>query len=141
MELVSDGTCFACGEDNKHGLHMKFDYDLEACTSTCRWRADERFSGFDGVLHGGIVATLLDEVVANLCYTLGTPVVTAEMKVRYMLPVPTEAELVIKGRLENQKKRIFYGFAEILLPDGTAAAKAEIKFLQTKKPAKSAGEV
>lgn len=133
MELESNGTCFACGVDNKYGLHMKFEYDLEKGTSLCRWTASERYHGFDGVLHGGIVATLLDEAVANLCYTADIPVVTAEMNVRYLKTVPTGVELLIKGRIEELKKRIIYGFSELELPDGRVAAKAELKLMLLKK--------
>jgi uncharacterized protein (TIGR00369 family) len=133
MELESSGTCFACGVDNEHGLHMKFEYDLEMGTSVCRWTATERFHGFDGVVHGGIVATLLDEAVANLCYTAKIPVVTAEMNIRYVKTIPTGVELVVEGRIEQLKRRIIYGFSQIVLPDGEVAAKAELKLMTIKR--------
>jgi uncharacterized protein (TIGR00369 family) len=78
--------CFGCGPQNPFGLKLKFEEtDNEVLT---RWDPVEYFQGYFNVLHGGIIATLLDEVAAwYIQVKLGTSGVTSELKIRYIHPV------------------------------------------------------
>jgi uncharacterized protein (TIGR00369 family) len=78
--------CFGCGPSNQCGLKLKFEEsDDEVFT---RWEPAPHFQGYFNVLHGGIIATLLDEICAwYVQVKLGTSGVTSELKVRYLHPV------------------------------------------------------
>jgi uncharacterized protein (TIGR00369 family) len=91
-------NCFGCGPENALGLRLRFfetddgvelDYVVPA-----------HFAGPPGAVHGGIQATLLDEVLCMTAYAKrGTGVVTGELTVRYLRPAPTDTPLVVRGRI------------------------------------------
>lgn len=97
-------TCYGCGGDNPRGLRLEFfetDDGVEA-----RYSVPEHMQGAPGIAHGGIQATLLDEVLCMTAYAkLGRPVFTGELTVRYLEPVPTLTPLVIRGRIAEERGR------------------------------------
>jgi acyl-coenzyme A thioesterase PaaI-like protein len=58
--------CFGCGPDNPYGLHLQFTLDATAQTATARVHLDRHFEGPPGHIHGGIIATLLDEAMSKV---------------------------------------------------------------------------
>jgi acyl-coenzyme A thioesterase PaaI-like protein len=72
--------CFGCGQDNPIGLKMKFEPDGKGIKAI--FTADERYQGWPGYLHGGIVGCLLDEVMSNAAYIQGIRCVTAKFESR-----------------------------------------------------------
>lgn len=97
LEFVADHMCFACGRDNPIGLHLSFAFDGEEYVT--RFVADARLQGYHGIVHGGIVATVLDEVMARLVWEVAGPSATARLSVRYCRPVPVEQPVVVRGRI------------------------------------------
>lgn len=78
--------CFGCSPANPIGLALSFEEDGDGIAT--EWAADSRYVGFDGVLHGGIQATLHDEIASWFVFArLGTAGFTSEMTVRYLSPV------------------------------------------------------
>jgi len=65
------GNCFVCGEKNPGGLQLSFQIDEEKQTLKTIFVGKPVFQGYDGIVHGGIVSTLLDEAMAKLAYELG----------------------------------------------------------------------
>src|SRR5436305_1243024 len=77
--------CFGCGPGNPHGLHLHFHEHDGVVTST--FTTEQWQEGWEGVIHGGILATLLDESMAYVLYFAGIRAVTARMEVRYRRPL------------------------------------------------------
>lgn len=129
MELQSDTYCFACGKDNPIGLAMTF--TEEGGDYVCHWTPRPEHQGWSRILHGGIVSTLLDEVMTWRLVSLGKRVVTAEMTVRLKQPTPLDEELTIRARVTASRRRFHEVEAEIALPDGTVTATATGKFIES----------
>lgn len=131
--------CFICGVRNEAGVQAAF-YETEAADGTPviegRWIGRHDHQGYPGRMHGGVAAGVLDEVMAR-CITRGDnalnpPVwgITAEMTVRYLAPVPLGVELVARGWITRERSRLFEAEAELLLSDGTVAARAVGKYMK-----------
>lgn len=92
------GQCFGCSPANPHGLRLRFWRSEQGCFT--KYAVPEHLCSFDGVAHGGVVATLLDEVSAwTVIARLGRIGITRDISVRYLRPVPTGAEIMVEGRL------------------------------------------
>lgn len=110
--------CFGCGPENPAGLRLEFQETAEGVE--VRYTVPTDLQGAPGIVHGGIQATLLDETLCMTAYAkLGVPVVTGELTVRYLRPVPTGAGLLIRGRLVEEKGRSAFIEGAILLADGS----------------------
>ena len=107
------GHCFGCGPKNPEGLHLAFEIDQEAHTATARIVLDERYQGAPGYVHGGIIATLLDEAMSKLNRPLGVLAMTRQMDVSYLKPVPLRTELVVRSRFLRREGRKLFHEAEL----------------------------
>ncbi len=120
--------CFVCGRENPHGLHLTFYEDLTRGIVWSEVTLDEAYQGYPGIAHGGILATMLDEV-AGRAINVGAEEdvfwVTARLEVRYRQPTPTGVPLRIEGRVLEQRARSARTSAAIYLPDGSVSAEAE----------------
>lgn len=104
--MESQSRCFVCGQANPNGLRIQFhlaeDESVEA-----RWIPKETWEGFPGIIHGGIVATVLDEAMSKAVAALGCKALTAELKVRYRKPASCGQEYAVRGWvIARQKRRI-----------------------------------
>ena len=104
--LLDKHLCFGCSDKNPIGLKLNFTKDGDTIAAV--WKPNEHYQGFYQVLHGGIQATLLDEVagwvVQVVCQTSG---VTSEMKVTYHKPVSTsDEEIRIEARILQDRKSV-----------------------------------
>jgi uncharacterized protein (TIGR00369 family) len=118
--------CFGCGVDNANGLAMAF-YEVGPGHVACEITVPEHFQGYPGVVHGGVVATMLDEI-ANRAALIGDHsrmMMTAKLTTRYRKPVPVGQPLKIEGWLERDRGRFAMAKGEIRLADGSLAAEAE----------------
>jgi uncharacterized protein (TIGR00369 family) len=86
--------CFGCGKDNAAGLRLDFEI-LDDGRLETRFSPRDIHGGWDGVFHGGLMATLLDEAMLAYLYLTGTNAVTAELTVRFRQPVRLGEELVV----------------------------------------------
>ena len=86
-------------------------------------------------MHGGLIATMMDEIMGKWLWDHGFTAMTAEMTVRYSAAVPIGAELTIEGKMVSQKRRLLEMAASVTLPDGTVAARARAKFLKVEPAA------
>lgn len=102
---MSEG-CFGCGVDNTQGLHLEFS-EADDRSAECTTVLPEAYAGEPGTLHGGIQATLLDEVLCKAAqydmWSRGVDavIVTASMELRYRAACPTEEKLTITGVVES----------------------------------------
>lgn len=119
-------NCFACGLDNPHGLALSF-YELGPDRLESRYSVPDRFEGYPGIVHGGVIASMLDEIVSRTAM-IGQHdefMMTARLEIKYRQPVPTHVELQLLGFLTRRKGRTATARGEVRLPDGTLGAEAE----------------
>jgi len=92
------GACFGCSPNNPHGLKLRFRHAEQGCVTRCS--LPDSLCGFDGLVHGGILSTVLDETAAYALFAhLGRFAVTREMTTRFIKPVATNTEIVVEGRV------------------------------------------
>jgi uncharacterized protein (TIGR00369 family) len=128
----SSKMCFVCGEMNDFGLRAKF-YETDNNELVALINPSEQHQGYPGRLHGGIAATILDEIIArSICNGKDEQQwgVTLELKVKFRKPIPLGQELKIVGRVTSEGTRSFEGTAEIVLPNGEIAVSAEGKYMK-----------
>lgn len=136
LKLVDDHFCFACGKNNPDGLALKFEYP-EPGRCRAGFVPVAKFQGWKGVLHGGIVSTLLDEALAHALGSSqsgvgGSGAVTAELNVRFRKPVPIGSPVVLTGRVLRVKGRVAEAESEITDGQGTVLASATGKLVKPK---------
>lgn len=131
MKFEDNNRCFVCGKGNPHGLQL--DFRLDGDEYYTEFYADARYQGYTGVTHGGISATILDEVMAKHLTSQGLGVVTAGMEIRYKKPVPTGATVRFVSRMVEHKRNLYRMAAAAYLPDGTVAVEASGKFVEIGK--------
>jgi len=122
--------CFACSPNNPIGLKLVFEHEGDICRAS--FVAGPEHQGWNGVMHGGLVTTMLDEVMAQWLWSRDMSIMTAEMTTRFVNPVPIGVKLTIESRLVANKRRLFLMEADATLPDGTVVAKATAKFVPVK---------
>jgi len=82
---MESDQCFVCGKDSAHGLHL--DIQDGAGWSYCEWIVQPDYVGYKTVLHGGIIAAILDDMMAHALYYKDIDVVTAHMALDYLEPI------------------------------------------------------
>lgn len=121
-------SCFVCGQDNPIGLHLNYEYtDGEA---RAHLEIDPVYAGYPGVVHGGIVTALLDEIMVKTIENLGIWAVTANIEVRFRHPVPVKTPLQLTGRLTKGKTKMFRTEGILASEDGAILAEASAVFVK-----------
>ena len=121
--------CFACGAQNIQGLRLHF--WREGAVVVTEFTPDVRFQGFPGVVHGGIIATLLDETLNRTAFAKGRWMMTAKLEIRYKNAAPIGRTLRVTARPIISRSRLVTAEGEVTLADepGTVLASAEGSFL------------
>jgi len=104
-------NCFACGTLNAHGLHLDLHVDGERCWTELAIPA--RFQGWDEIAHGGIVSTILDEVMAWSLVDHDNWGLTARLSVDYKRPVPLDEPILAEGWITRSRRRLIHTAATI----------------------------
>lgn len=104
LKLEDDNQCFACGMENPDGLRIE--WAIEGLTTTAQFTPDRKYQGWKGIVHGGIIATLLDEAMTRLACIIFQGALTAEMTVRYVAPAPIGQLLSIRGEIVSQRRNL-----------------------------------
>lgn len=121
-------SCFACGSDNPHGLQLKFRVDPDG-TATASLVPGSQWEGLRGVVHGGIVTTLLDEAMAKAVAAIACKSMTAELRVRFRQYAETGERLQVRGWVLRNKTRLIKTEATLIAADGSERAHAWAVFL------------
>ncbi|MEI7541673.1 MAG: PaaI family thioesterase [bacterium] len=127
---IDDRYCFACGEKNPIGMHLHFvltDEGIEA-----KYAFPKELQGYSGIVHGGMISLLLDEVMVNLPWLkLKQPVVSADIRIKFIKPLKIGEIVVAKAFIEKQKKNIFWVKSVLIRErDGVKVAEAEAVCVQ-----------
>jgi uncharacterized protein (TIGR00369 family) len=124
-------NCFVCGQGNPRGLHLEL-RNVDG-TAEASFTPDATLEGYDGVVHGGIVSALLDEVMVwSAFYITGFHAVTAELTVRFVKPLPVGKPCLVQGRVMENKGRIIKTEADIRNGEGIVLARGEGKLFLVK---------
>jgi uncharacterized protein (TIGR00369 family) len=105
-------SCFACGRKNDHGLHLAFKDDSYGCS--CSIAIPQHFQSYSGVVHGGIVATMLDAAMVHSLrlQNNGAPI-TCRLEVKYLRAVPSDALLTIRAKPKGKRGKIVLADAQL----------------------------
>lgn len=133
IEPKPDNFCFACGGANSHGMHLTFEQDDAAQRIRGLFRMPSHYQGGAGLVHGGIIATLLDEVMAKVSRFAGDHAVTANLTVEYLRPVPVDSDIVVEGWELERNGRDRFRQGEIRNAAGLLLARARGHFVEIGK--------
>ena len=98
-------TCFGCGPENEFGLKIKLTFDESVGEVVGDYKIPDKFCSANGLIHGGIIATILDESQGLLCQCLGYPVMTKKLEVEYKKFITKDNTANIRAWLSNVDKR------------------------------------
>ena len=121
--------CFGCGPANQTGLRLDFLLADDGSVVSFPVVASA-FEGHPGYLHGGIIATLLDEAMSKAVRARGSSSMTRKMEVDYLRPVPSEVPLRLEGRIVRNEPRKHWAEARILDEKGKLLAEAKGLFIE-----------
>ena len=123
--------CFVCGMHSPVGLKARF-WDNGVNEVRATYIVEEKYQGYPGITHGGIVASLLDETAGRVVMIQNPDrfFMTAKFEIRYRQPVPTRTELALIGHMIKDRGRLIQAHGEIQLPDGTVAAEANVTLVE-----------
>lgn len=96
--------CFACGPGNPVGLQLQFEHVDGAVRA--RFIPNQWHEGWAGVVHGGVVGTLIDEAMAYALFLTGQRVVTARLELRYRAPAQEGDDLCVEARVIRDARRL-----------------------------------
>ena len=125
----ANNRCFGCGPANPTGLHLQFMLAPDGSVVS-EAVITGAFDGHPGNLHGGVIATLLDEAMSKAVRAQGRFAMTRKMDVDYLRPVPSGAPLRIKGHIVRNERRKYWAEAAILNADDTVLAQATALFIE-----------
>jgi uncharacterized protein (TIGR00369 family) len=129
MAHSAQNRCFGCGEANSSGLHLKFLLASDGSVVSFP-SVPDTFEGHPGYLHGGIIATLLDEAMSKSVRARGLSAMTRHMEVDFQRPVPSCTQLRIEGRVVRSDGRKHWTEAKILSPESSVLAHAKGLFIE-----------
>jgi acyl-coenzyme A thioesterase PaaI-like protein len=124
-------SCFVCGSDNPRGLHLAFQANEDG-EMIAEWIPEPEMEGYQGIVHGGIVSTVLDEAMAKVVDATGADALMVELRVRFRLQVSSGSPVHVRGWIESRNKRKINAEATLTGADGAELAHAWAVFLRLK---------
>jgi uncharacterized protein (TIGR00369 family) len=131
MVHVAQNRCFGCGPANAAGLRLEF-LLAEDGSVVCLPTIPEIFEGPAGYLHGGIIATLLDEAMSKSVRARGVTAMTRQMEIDYQRPVQSGAPIRLEGRLVRSEGRKHWTEARLLNHRGHVLAEGKGLFVEVR---------
>lgn len=129
VAIESANMCFACGPDNPIGLRIKFALDDGLCTG--EFTAGEHHVGYENTVHGGIIFSALDDVMANVLYLQNIKAHTARCEVRYRKALEVGQPVLLRGWIEDERRRLIVLKGEVrLVSDDSLVADCEASFMR-----------
>ena len=128
LKLADDDWCFVCGGSNPIGLKLQFAQEGDEYVTY--FTPAKEHQGYTGIVHGGIVSTVLDEVMARYVYVMGHNAVTAEMTVRLKKPARVGSTMRFAGRIESENGRLILCGATATDEQGKLIAEATARMLK-----------
>jgi uncharacterized protein (TIGR00369 family) len=132
MVHSAQNRCFGCGQANATGLRLEFLLAPDGGVVT-QPTVGDAFEGHPGYLHGGVIATLLDEAMSKSARARGLNTMTRKLEVEYLRPVPSGAPLRVEGRLVQSEGRRHWMESEVKDAEGTVLAQGKGLFMEVRK--------
>ena len=126
---AAQNRCFGCGQANPTGLQLEFLLAPDG-TVVCPTAISDSFEGHPGYLHGGIIATLLDETMSKAVRAKGLTAMTRHLEVDYRRPVPSSTPIRMEGRVARSVGRKHWVEAQVLDGEGKALAHGKGLFIE-----------
>lgn len=130
MIEFEDKICFGCGKDNSIGLKLELEFDDDTKTAFGQYAAHELLEGPPNIIHGGIIATILDETMITVNKYMEIMAITSEITIRYLQPAFIKENLYIRGWYVKKSKRVVENRAEIENEMGKIVARAKGKYME-----------
>jgi len=127
--FADDGYCFVCGYENPIGLKLDFAFDGK--TIRTEYVPPKEHQGYMNIVHGGIVSTLLDEVMVKVAIELGKPAVTAQMDIRLKKAVSIGTKITISAEITKETRKTLEAYAKATV-NGEVIADARGKLIKIK---------
>ena len=124
-----EGGCFFC--QNGQFFDVWYQFDPEKDFAWCEIKFDEKHQGPPGAVHGGVIATILDEVMSMATGNY-FPAFLAKLTVEYKRPVPLYVKVKVEGVVRRKSGRKIWVDGRIVLPDGTETTRAVGLYIQPK---------
>ncbi len=131
MVHMAQNRCFGCGQANPTGLHLEF-MIAEDGSVVCLTTIASSFEGPSGFLHGGIIATMLDEAMSKSMRAKGLTTMTRQMEVEYLRPIHSGAPIRVEARMVRSEARKHWSEARILSPRGHVLAEGKGLFVEVR---------
>ncbi len=128
MDLTDDGYCFVCGPKNPVGLKLEFSFDGRTMKTV--FCPQKEHQGYMNIVHGGIIATLLDEIMVKLAIEMGMPAVTARMDIRLKKALKVGKRIVVEATIKKDTRKTIEAYAKAVTADGVIAADARGKLIK-----------
>ncbi len=112
--------CFVCGPDNPIGLKLRFAREGEEIRA--EFTPTEWHVGYEGLIHGGILAALIDDALANVWFLRGQEAVTAKIEVRFRREARPGERLIVTARETGRKAGMMTARAEVARAGGEIVA-------------------
>lgn len=130
-EQLAEHHCFGCGDQNPIGLQLRFRQLPEGNGVWARFETSRNHEGYLGMLHGGILSTMMDEAMSWAVTDAGLIGVTGRMSVAFRRPAPVGQELIVIGEVAAERRRVIETVGSVLLAEtGEQIAEAEARFVR-----------
>jgi uncharacterized protein (TIGR00369 family) len=128
---TAQNRCFGCGPANPIGLHLVF-YVADDVSVVCKPVIAANFEGPPNLVHGGIIATLLDEAMSKAVRVRGLTAMTRQMEIDYLRPVPSATQIRLEGKLVRSEGRKHWTAAQIFDEKSKLLATAKGLFIEVR---------
>jgi uncharacterized protein (TIGR00369 family) len=130
LEPKPDNFCFGCGGANPRGMRLTFEQDDAGQRIHGRFRLGAEYCGGPGFIHGGIIATLLDEAMAKVSRFRQVRAATAELVVEYLKFVAVDEDVIVEAREVERNGRVLHRTGEIRNGEGELLARGRGRFVE-----------
>ena len=124
-----ENKCFGCGGANDEGMKLTFEQDDANRKIVGRFVLGPRYQGGGGMLHGGIIAMLLDEAMGKVCRFRNARAVTAEMNIDFVKPIRVDQEITVEAFETAHRGRNLFQWGEIRDAEGQLLARGRARFV------------
>lgn len=129
IQIEAATMCFACGVDNPMGLQIRFELRDGRCKG--RFTPTKNHVGYENTVHGGIIYSALDDVMANVLYLQNVKAHTARCEIRYRKALEVGQSILLTGWIESEKRRLIVLKGEARTVDGDVLiADCEASFMR-----------
>ena len=128
MRAQAHSNCVVCSTSNGRSLGLKFTASADGGVQA-RFDCAKAFEGYAGILHGGVIASLLDGAMTNCMFAHGIPAITAELHVRFRHPVAIDQVASVRAWIERSSRPLHMLRAEVVQGEQLRAT-ASGKFME-----------